>query len=420
MKDRSGWLWVPSLYLYQGIPYSIVMTTSTLFYKDMGIPLASFTFWTSLLYLPWTIKPLWSPLVEARSTKRTWIVATQFFVAAAFILLASSFFIHESLFYPLSLSLLALIAFGSASHDIACDGFYMLALDERHQSFFVGIRSTFYRIAMLAALGIIPIITGFVQQQFTGPDSIPLGWGIALVSLGLFLLLLAVYNNFVLPRPDDRTAGSSQRIFLDVLRSFFTKPGALPALLFLFLYRLGEAQLAKIAPPFLIDSRDNGGLGLSLEQYGLAYGTIGMISLTVGGILGGWFASRYGLRRMLWWMVALMNIPNAVYVALAFFQPSASSPLIYVAISAEQFGYGFGFTAYMLFLMNYVSRSRYKTAEYALGTALMALGMMLPGMVSGFISERLTYTPFFIYVLLCCIPGIVLAAFIPIVDSHEK
>ncbi len=419
MKEISGWRWVPTLYLYQGIPYSIVMTTSALFYANMGISTASFTFWTSLLYLPWTIKPIWSPIVEAVSTKRNWVVATQLFVAAAFVLLGLSFFAEQSIFYPLSLVLLALIAFGSASHDIACDGFYMLALTTEKQSFFVGIRSTFYRIAMPTSLGALPAISGFVQENVGAENPVAMGWTVAIGCLGVFLLMLAVYNQFALPRPSDTTAGNTQSIFKEVIRSFFTKKGAVPAILFLLFYRLGEAQLAKIATPFLIDERQNGGLAMSLAQYGFAYGTAGMISLTVGGILGGWFASKYGLRRMLWWMVAFMNVPNFVYVALATFQPEPTSLWVYGSIIAEQFGYGFGFTAYMLFLINYVSGSRYKTAEYSIGTAIMALGMMLPGMISGWVSELLGYELFFVYVLICCIPGIVLTAFIPIIDEQR-
>lgn len=407
--NKTPWLWVPTLYLYQGIPYSIVMTTSALFYQSMGINVASFTFWTSLLYLPWTIKPLWSPLVEAYSTKRHWVTMTQMLVAVLFLALGLSF--QSTWFYPLSLLTLLFIALGSASHDIACDGFYMLALNTKEQSFFVGIRTVFYKIAMLAALGLIPIIVDTVNAT---ENNTSWGWTVAFTALGAVMLLLWLFNKHTLPHPTDTTSNNahSLSIYKEVIVSFFSKPGVLPAIGFLLLYRLGEAQLAKIATPFLIDDRANGGLGMSMTDYGIAYGTLGMIALTIGGVVGGWMASKYGLKRLIWPMVAFMNIPNLVYVALAIWQPASDSATIYAAIITEQLGYGFGFTAYMLFLLQYVGDSKYKTAEYALGTALMALGMMLPGMISGFIQEAIGYEWFFIYVVICCIPGTILAKYL--------
>lgn len=407
--NKTPWLWVPTLYLYQGIPYSIVMTTSALFYQSMGINVASFTFWTSLLYLPWTIKPLWSPLVEAYSTKRHWVTMTQMLVAVLFLALGLSF--QSTWFYPLSLLTLLFIALGSTSHDIACDGFYMLALNTKEQSFFVGIRTVFYKIAMLAALGLIPIIVDTVNAS---ENNTSWGWTVAFTALGAVMLLLWLFNKHTLPHPTDTTSNNahSLSIYKEVIVSFFSKPGVLPAIGFLLLYRLGEAQLAKIATPFLIDDRANGGLGMSMTDYGIAYGTLGMIALTIGGVVGGWMASKYGLKRLIWPMVAFMNIPNLVYVALAIWQPASDSATIYAAIITEQLGYGFGFTAYMLFLLQYVGNSKYKTAEYALGTALMALGMMLPGMISGFIQEAIGYEWFFIYVVICCIPGTILAKYL--------
>jgi len=228
------------------------------------------------------------------------------------------------------------------------------------------------------------------------------------------MLLLWLFNKHTLPHPTDTTSNNahSLSIYKEVIVSFFSKPGVLPAIGFLLLYRLGEAQLAKIATPFLIDDRANGGLGMSMTDYGIAYGTLGMIALTIGGVVGGWMASKYGLKRLIWPMVAFMNIPNLVYVALAIWQPASDSTTIYAAIITEQLGYGFGFTAYMLFLLQYVGDSKYKTAEYALGTALMALGMMLPGMISGFIQEAIGYEWFFIYVVICCIPGTILAKYL--------
>lgn len=415
--NKTPWFWVPSLYLYQGIPYSIVMTTSALFYQSMGINVASFTFWTSLLYLPWTIKPLWSPIVEACSTKRRWVVITQMVVAVLFLLLSLSF--QMQCFYPLSLLTLLFIALGSASHDIACDGFYMLALNSRQQSFFVGIRTVFYKVAMLAAVGLIPIVVDYVNGKNTSNSS--WGWTVAFITLSIVMLALWLYNSRMLPHPTDTTSDSSSSltIYKEVIVSFFSKPGVVPSIAFLLLYRLGEAQLAKIATPFLIDDRSNGGLGMSMTDYGIAYGTLGMIALTLGGVVGGWLASKFGLKRLIWPMVAFMNLPNLVYVALAIWQPVADSWTIYAAIITEQLGYGFGFTAYMLFLLLYVGDSKYKTAEYALGTALMALGMMLPGMISGFVQELVGYDYFFIYVVICCIPGTILVKYLRLEDNSQ-
>ncbi len=415
--NKTPWFWVPSLYLYQGIPYSIVMTTSALFYQSMGINVASFTFWTSLLYLPWTIKPLWSPIVEACSTKRRWVVITQMVVAVLFLLLGLSF--QMQCFYPLSLLTLLFIALGSASHDIACDGFYMLALNSRQQSFFVGIRTVFYKVAMLAAVGLIPIVVDYVNGKNTSNSS--WGWTVAFITLSIVMLALWLYNSRMLPHPSDTTSDSSSSltIYKEVIVSFFSKPGVVPSIAFLLLYRLGEAQLAKIATPFLIDDRSNGGLGMSMTDYGIAYGTLGMIALTLGGVVGGWLASKFGLKRLIWPMVAFMNLPNLVYVALAIWQPVADSWTIYAAIITEQLGYGFGFTAYMLFLLLYVGDSKYKTAEYALGTALMALGMMLPGMISGFVQELVGYDYFFIYVVICCIPGTILVKYLRLEDNSQ-
>ncbi|MCQ2201158.1 MAG: MFS transporter [Bacteroidales bacterium] len=403
--------YIPTLYLYQAIPYSIVMTTSVLMYQQLGISAASFTFWTSLLYLPWTIKPLWSPIVESLGTKRQWVVYTQILMAMLFV--GMGFALECDAFYVLSLISLAIIAFTSASHDIACDGFYILALNEKEQKYYVGIRSTFYRLGSMAAIGLIPILVGQLKEISSSP------WTYAFIVLGGILGVLAIINALLMPNPTDNTSssGNSWGIFIDVIASFFSKPGVVPSIAFMLLYRLGEAQLSKIATPFLVDAVDNGGLALTETQYGLIYGTAGLIALTVGGILGGFAAGKWGLKRTFWPMVLAMNLPNIAYVLLAQTQPDSDSWTIWAAVITEQFGYGFGFCAYMLFLINYVKDAKYKTAEYALATAVMALGMMLPGMVSGWIFEQLSssYELFFIYVLVCCIPGMLL---IPSIKRH--
>jgi MFS transporter, PAT family, beta-lactamase induction signal transducer AmpG len=544
-KKRSPWAWVPSLYFYQGIPYSIVMITSGLIYKTMGISIASFTFWTSLLYLPWALKPIWSPYIDVVSTKRNWVVWTQILLGIAFV--AVGMLMPLKFFYPATVVLFTVIAISSASHDIAADGFYMLALDQHKQAFFVGIRSTFYRFAMLTALGLLPLIAGTIQKntglepldfkaktvnaaqytpvnpadikivQATGEPKIliypeevavPLykagesaldsavvylalssppkagetivvnlsrksgskdidlpkdkagsrvgryeftvsnwnipvaasikanhnlteittadfsvtagniafSWTVSLIVLGIVLLMLAIYNRVMLPYPVDNTVKEKVgwKVYKDVFVPFFTRPGIIPALCFFLFYRLGEAQLVKVATPFLVDSRGAGGIGLTTAQYGIAYGTIGMLCLTLGGILGGVVASKFGLKRMIWIMALIMNIPISVYIYLSQVQPMPGDISVYCSIALEQFGYGFGFTAYTLYMLHFVGESRYKTAEFAICTSLMAFGMLLPGLISGTMKEMLGYQHFFIYVILCSIPGLLSISFLKI------
>jgi len=540
-NKRSPWAWVPTLYFFEGIPYSIVMITSGLLYKTMGISIASFAFWTSLLYLPWTIKPLWSPYIDVVSTKRNWIVWTQLFLAVAFIAIGIA--MPLSFFYPVTLIIFALIAIASASHDIAADGFYMYALDQHNQAFFVGIRSTFYRLAKLTALGLLPVVAGLVLEktgltpvtytvesvapeehtpfdpssiniistggkpdilvypehlkvpvyqagksdldsalfyvvlsatpeegetevvninrksgskdidlskkqtgryEFTSENwnepvavsvkvnhnltgkttsdfqitagNVAFSWVVSLSTMGILLLILALYNKFMMPYPEHygEREKISWTVYTDVFISFFTKPGVVPAMMFFLLYRFGEAQLFRIATPFLIDARISGGLGMTAAQYGIVYGTIGVICLTLGGILGGITAAKFGLKKLIWIMALSMNLPIGIYLYLSYFQPMPGDWIISGAIALEQFGYGFGFTGYMLYMLHYVGESKYKTAEYAIATSLMALGMMLPGMLSGAMKELLGYNHFFIYVMICTIPGLIAIKFLKI------
>lgn len=410
----AGWRWVPSLYLFQGIPSCLVMTMSSLLYQDMGVGLASLAFWTSLVCLPWSLKPLWAPFVESHSTKRQWVMVTESILALLMIALGCSL-LSERFFYPISLALMLLVAFASASHDIACDGYYMLALDQRAQAFHVGIRSTFYRVAMVATVGAIPIISGRLGML----TSESVGWAVGFFTLGVTLALLLVINSSGMPRVAERTGRQDNGLLIlaRAFQSFFSHPGMKATVAFFLLYRLGEAQIVKVITPFLVDSRRLGGLGLSVDECGVVYGTFGVVSLVLGGVLGGWSASRFGLRRMLWPMVALMTLPNVGYVALAHFQPVPGSLYIAAAVVAEQLGYGFGFTAYMLHMLHYVADAEYKAAEYSIGTALMSLSLILPGMLAGVLQEALgSYTHFFALACLLCLPGIVCAALIKVRD----
>ncbi len=409
----NPWAWVPTLYFTQGLPYVIVMTVSVIMYKRLGISNTDIALYTSWLYLPWVIKPLWSPVVDLLKKKRWWIIVMQLLVGAG--LAGVAFTIPVPDFFQFTLAFFWLLAFSSATHDIAADGFYMLALDEGEQSYFVGIRSTFYRIAMLAGQGLLVILAGYFEVR-TG--NIPLAWSITFGILAALFLVFFIYHRFLLPRPSSDLGtlqtkeGNVLEEFFNTFITFFKKKNIGPALAFILLFRFGEAQLVKLASPFLLDPREAGGLGLSTGDVGFIYGTVGIVALTLGGILGGLLASRKGLKFWLWPMAFAMNIPNLVYVWLSYVAPE-SMWLISASVALEQFGYGFGFTAFMLFMI-YFSEGNHKTAHYSICTGLMALGMMLPGMISGWIQEMVGYEHFFIWVVLCIIPGFVLLRFLKI------
>ncbi|MEA1898092.1 MAG: MFS transporter [Bacteroidota bacterium] len=539
-SSRTPWSWIPSLYFAEGIPYIIVMFVASDMYKTLGVSNAKLAFWTSLLYLPWVVKPLWSPFVDIYSTKRKWIVWMQLVLALSFF--GVSLVLQTPWWFSLSLVFLWLMALASSTHDIAADGFYMLALDEHNQAFFTGIRSTFYRLAMIAGLGLLVIITGLIldrtgletvrieieatdqvqsteafniadfqttageekpkilfypekvqvplckESKLENCDStiiyfvlssppeddevikmnfghkkgsqdiylasegffvfdkknwnipreavikvkpnlrvsarasfdakagnVPFSWAVSIGFLAILFLLFSIYHKYVLPYPesaneDKESAGGS---YLHVFKTFFQKEGIVPSITFLLFYRFAESQLTKMASPFLLDTRENGGLALSLTEKGIAYGTVGLIALVVGGILGGILASRHGLKKWIWWMAISINIPNMVYIFLAYVQPG-NLYVVNACIALEQFGYGFGFTAYMLYMLYIAGQGQYKTAHFAITTGFMALGMMIPGMISGTIQEFLGYQHFFIYVIICTIPSFVALWFIKV------
>lgn len=384
-------------------------------FNNMGMPKGEMAMFTSLLYLPWVIKPLWSPFVDIIKTKRWWILAMQIVMSAAFVLVAlglpdpspeviASGTASVSLF-KMTLVLFWISAFASATHDIAADGFYMLALKPKQQSVFVGIRSTFYRLASIFGQGVLVVIAGLLEKKL---GDIPQAWSVTLLVSAVIFAVITIWHTIVLPRPDadslredGTTSKGIVKEFIRTFITFFRKKHILIALLFMLLYRLPEAFLVKMMNPFLLDPTGQGGLGLSTETVGLVYGTIGVAALTVGGILGGIAASKWGLKKSLWPMAMALTLPCLSFVFLAAFQPQ-NIWLISSCVALDQFGYGFGFTAYMLYLI-YFSDGEFKTAHYSLCTAFMALSMMLPGMVAGYIQEALGYTSFFIFVMVCCL-----------------
>ncbi|WP_028911720.1 MFS transporter [Prevotella sp. MA2016] len=398
---RSPWAWVPTLYFAEGVPYVAVMTISVIIYKRLGLSNTDITLYTSWLYLPWVIKPLWSPFVDMLRTKRWWILTMQILIAAA--LAGVAFTIPGPLWLQGSLAFFWLLAFSSATHDIAADGFYMLGLDQHEQAYFVGIRSTFYRIATIFSSGLLVGLAGVLQVL---TRSIAYAWSLVFYLIAGLFIALWLYHSWALPRPSEdthriqKTAKDIVGEFWNTLVTFFHKPQVWVGICFMLFYRMPEGLLAKVSALFLVDSVKNGGLGLSDVEFGMVQGTVGVIGLTLGGILGGIAASRDGLKRWLWPMVMAITIPDLVYVYLSCSLPS-SLLIINICIFLEQFGYGFGFSAYMLYLI-YYSQGEHKTAHYALCTAFMALSMMIPGLFAGALQEAVGYRVFFIIVVVCC------------------
>jgi PAT family beta-lactamase induction signal transducer AmpG len=414
---RGLWWWIPSLYFGQGIPYVVVMTLSVIMYKKLDVSNTDIALYTSWLYLPWVIKPLWSPFVDMFRTKRFWIVGMQLLIGASFAGVA--LVIPAPHFFQITLAVFWLMAFSSATHDIAADGYYMLATQEHEQAAFVGVRSTCFRLAMIAGQGGLVSVAGYFEQT-TG--NVPLAWSLVFGFLALLFLVLCAYHQWVLPRPASdvlrKPEGSPMREFFGVFAEFLQKKDIGRILAFLLLYRLGEAQLLKLATPFMLDAPAKGGLGLTTQQVGVVYGTIGIVCLTVGGLLGGYMISRHGLKRWLWPMVLALNVPHLVYVYLALALPT-DIVTIGVCVAVEQLGYGFGFAAYLLFMIM-VSDGPHKTAHYAICTGFMALGMMLPGMVSGWLQTQLGYAHFFIWICLSAIPAFIAASLVRVASDFGR
>ena len=421
--------WIPTLYVAEGLPYVAVNTLSVIMYKNLGMSNTDIAFYTGWLYLPWVIKPFWSPFVDIIRTKRWWTVTTQFIIGAAFAAIALTLPLDS--YVVLSLAVFWLIGFASATHDIAADGYYMLALDSSDQSLYVGIRSAFYRLATIIGQGGVVMAAGWME---TALGNVPRAWAVTFLILSVLFLLIAFYHSRILPRPaEDRPSGampgkpasghSTARIlreFVGTFGSFFRKKHVWIAVTFILLYRFPEAQLVKMINPFLLDPATEGGLGLSTAQVGLVYGTIGIIGLTLGGILGGVLVSRYGLKRCLWPMALALTLPCGVFCWMSMAQPDPASMLNLVLINAcvfiEQFGYGVGFTSFMLYMM-YFAEGPSKTSHYAICTAFMALGMMIPGMFAGVLQEWMGYVGFFWWIMGCCLVTLAVTALIKVDPS---
>ena len=410
MKAKeSPWVWVPTLYLFEGLPYAIVNTIALAIFKDMGVDNGTLGPLTTLISLPWLVKPLWSPFMDIFRSKRWWILLTQFTMLATLAVIA---FCLPLCSISVLMALFVVVAFASATHDIAADGYYMLALDQRRQSSFVGIRNTFYRGGLVLGQGLLVMLGGILQTR-TG--DIPKSWGYVLMISAVLLAFISVYHLFILPRPeedtDKRIEGSSSKVwheFVEAFRSFFMKKGVWWAIAFLLLFRLPEALSLNLLYPFFKDGTEVGGLGAGTGMYGLVYGTFGVIALLLGGILGGIYASRKGLRASMWPMALALALPCIVYLLMAIFHPT-SVWSIGSLIVLDQFGYGFGFTAYTLFMMRFVD-GPLKTSHYAICTAFMWLSMKLPALVAGYLQMWLGYVGFFTLVMVSCLGTFAAAA----------
>ena len=430
-KTTSPWWWVPTLYFAEGVPYFVVNNISVMMFTKMGVPNGAMAFFTTLLYFPWFLKGLWGPIVDVVKTKRWWIVSMQVLITAMMVLLTLTLPKPDAAMIasgqtPISMFVLTLVlfiiaAFASATHDIAADGFYMLAHSPSSQAAFIGVRSTFYRIASVFGQGVLVYIAGWVEKNGLHAfgmnieaGNIPASWQLTLGVSAVIFFLITMYHTFRLPHSaadhphksegaDGKQSGLSE--FINSFVSFVKKPGFWLAFAFMLLYRLPEGFLIKLCQPFLVHGTAEGGLGLDTDMVGLVYGTFGVIALLAGGILGGIYASKVGLKKSLWLMAGCMTLPCLTFVYLAMAQPS-DLVVISTAVCVEQFGYGFGFTAYMLYMM-YFSEGEFKTSHYAICTAFMALSMMLPGFVAGYIQECIGYVNFFWMVMACCIATLV-------------
>ena len=418
-KRTSPWAWVPTLYFAEGLPYVTVMVISMVMYKRLGLSNEDITLYTSWLYLPWVIKPFWSPFVDVLKSKRWWILSMQMLVGAA--LGGVAFTIPTSQWLQGTLCFFWLMAFSSATHDIAADGFYMLGLTHHQQATFVGIRSTFYRIATIFGQGLLIMLAGNLEVL---TRNVRYSWSLMFYfMLGIFILLW-LFHHAVLPRPAEDSEYSHStlgEVFGDLwhtFATFFRKPQVWVGICFLLLYRMPEGLLVKISPLFLIDSVRKGGLGLSPAELGFVQGTVGVVGLTIGGILGGLAAGRHGLKHWLWPMVCAITLPDLVYVYLSYALPD-SLAVVNICVFIEQLGYGFGFTAYMLYMV-YFGQGEHKTSHFALCTAFMALSMMLPGMAAGFLQQLLGYQGFFILVVITCLVTFVVTSFVRIDDGFGK
>jgi PAT family beta-lactamase induction signal transducer AmpG len=402
-KDHPA-RWVPSLYFAEGVPFFAVSLIAGLLYKRMGLANDTIAFYTSWLLLPWSLKPLWSPLTEMYKTKKFFVVLLE--IVGGFSLALIALALPLSNYFRYSIALFAVVAFCSSTHDIAADGLYMASLSAKEQAAYAGWQGGFYNVARFFSQGGLVILAGVLESHL----DVPHAWMAIFGAMGLLLIGLGIYHGRTLPESSP-VSGAGAATFLDVVVSFFKKPRILLLLTFILLYRAAEGQVVRIGPLFLVDHRSTGGLGLTTDQFGTIYGTLGTAAFIAGSVLGGYFTSWLGLRRALLPLICAMNLPNLAYVYLSTALPD-STWLVAASLSLEMFGYGFGFVGVILLMMQEIAPGKYQTAHYAFANSLMNLGLMIPGTISGRLQMALGYRMFFIWVLLSSIPALLMARFV--------
>lgn len=417
-----GWRWIPTLYIAEGLPNVIVTAIAVVVYMQMGLTDSEIGLYTGWMGLPWIIKPLWSPFVDLVKTKRWWILFTQMLLGSS--LAGIAFTIETDFWLQGTLFFFFLMAFSSATHDIAADGYYMLELDEHNQAWFVGIRNTFYRLAVIFGNGVLVPIAGLLQKIY--PDHEAFTWSLIFYGVAALFIAIWLYHAFIMPRPEsdvtrDTSASEIVKGLKTMLLAFIHKMpwrSLIYGILFILFFRFPEALLNAMSKTFLTRPLESGGLGLSLEQYGFSYGTVGLVGLLLGGIVGGMLAGRDGLKRWLWPMVLSITLPDVVYVYMSYAKPDDMF-LISGCIFIEQFGYGLGFTALTLYML-YFAQGEYKTSHYAICTGISYLGLQAPAMVSGYLKDAVGYTTFFIIVMALCSITFIVAALIDIDPQFGK
>ena len=429
--SKSPITWVPSVYFAMGLPFVVLNIVSVLMFKGMGIRDGQITFWTSLIMMPWTLKFLWSPFLEMYKTKKFFVVLTQLVTGLGFLLVG--LVLHLPWFFSLCIFLMAIIAFSGATHDIATDGVYMAELSKEEQASWIGWQGAFYNIAKIVASGGLVWVAGRLLKHFGGVEGAPKevmhsaatnAWMIVMIAIGALMILLGLYHIKQLPSGKGTAVKteSAKETFdrlIEVLKNFFTKKHIVYYIFFIILYRFGEGFVMKIVPLFLKAARSEGGLGLNEEQIGLYYGTFGAAAFVLGSVLAGYYISHFGLKRTLFSLCCIFNFPFVAYTFLSQVQPE-SGLLIGSMITLEYFGYGFGFAGLTLFMMQQIAPGKHQMAHYAFASGIMNLGVMLPGMVSGLISDAIGYKWFFVFTLIATIPAFLITYFVPFTHSDKE
>jgi len=417
-KKRHPATWIPTTWFAMGFPFVALASASAIMYKNMGVSNSLIAFWTSLIMLPWTIKPLWGPFLEMFKTRKFFVYTTQIFTGVMFGMVALS--LHADHFFGISVAMLAIIAFSGATHDTAADGVYLNELSEKLQAQYVGWQGAFYNIAKVLSGGVLVYFAGRLEKEMGVVNA----WTIIMILYGLIMILLGIYNMRMIPESAStvqvHSAKEGWATLKDVIITFFRKKNIWFALAFITLYRFAEGQAIKITPLFFKASRAEGGLGLSTSQIGVLYGVFGSIAFVLGSIAAGYYTSNRGLnRKTLMVLCTVFNVPFAAYTYLALTTPE-DIYTIGAAVAIEYFGYGFGFVGLILFIMQQIAPGKYKMAHYAFGSGLMNLGFMVPSMVSGYLSEVLGYKEFFIWVLISTIPAFLVTWFVPLTKHQTE